>query len=290
MDKIDIRITKEYDNFTIKEYLKANNVGRGKVEEIRVNKQAYLNGNNVSIDTIVHENDLVSFGVAEKIDFKEEESNLEVVYEDEYLIAVNKTPNMIIHPDSKDKIGTLVNQVAYYYKKNGINRKVRYIHRIDKETSGLVLFAKDFLSEAILLNDLNNRKLDRNYLAIVEGVYPTDYGTIKLNIGEDRHVNNKMVVTKTGKEAITKYKVFKKFDRYSLILFSLVTGRTHQIRVHTSFLGHPILGDLMYGGNFEFIKRIALHSYEMEFTHPITKKVVNIKCEPPEDMKKLLRK
>lgn len=287
MDYIRINVPKEYEGKTIKEFLKLNHIGRGKVESIRVNKSSFINDQYCNLETKLKENDKLSFLIDEEIDFICDDKDIEVVYEDEYLLIVNKPANIIIHPDDKSKGGTLVNLVANYYKKNNISRKVRFLHRIDKETTGLVMFAKDFLSEAILLQDIEKHIVQRKYLAFIEGKFSKKQGTIKANIKEDRHINGKMCVYKDGKEAITNYKVIKEYGEYSLVEFVLQTGRTHQIRVHASYLNNPLLGDVLYGGNCLYINRVALHSYEVTFTHPISKQLLTITKELPIDMEQL---
>lgn len=284
MDEIKILVSKEYQGKTIKEFLKLNNVGRGKVEAIRVNKQSFINGEYKNLETTLKENDLLSFIINEEIDFIADDKKLDVVYEDDYILLVNKPSDIIIHPDDKTKGETLVNIVANYYKEKGINRKVRYIHRLDKETTGLILFAKDFLSEAILLKELQNDNISRKYLAFLEGKLNKKEGIIKANIDKDRHVNGKMCIVKSGKEAISKYKVIKEFKEYSLVEFSLLTGRTHQIRVHASYIYHPLLGDVLYGGNMLYSSRVALHSYSISFNHPINKKPIDICINLPIDL------
>ena len=284
MDEIKILVSKEYQGKTIKEFLKLNNVGRGKVEAIRVNKQSFINGEYKNLETTLKENDLLSFIINEEIDFIADDKKLDVVYEDDYILLVNKPSDIIIHPDDKTKGKTLVNIVANYYKEKGINRKVRYIHRLDKETTGLILFAKDFLSEAILLKELQNDNISRKYLAFLEGKLNKKEGIIKANIDKDRHVNGKMCIAKSGKEAISKYKVIKEFKEYSLVEFSLLTGRTHQIRVHASYINHPLLGDVLYGGNMLYSSRVALHSYSISFNHPINKKPIDICINLPIDL------
>lgn len=289
MDELKIIISNKYQNKTIKEFLKDNNIGRGKIEAIRVSKTSFINGVYANLETKLNEGDVLSFNIDEEIDFVCEDKEIEVIYEDDYLVAFNKPANMIIHPDDKSKGGTLVNLVASYYKKNNIKRKIRYIHRIDKETTGIVLFAKDFLSEAILLKQINNHQIKKYYLALIEGHLKQNKGQIKANIGEDRHINNKMCVSKSGKEALTNYKEIKRFKDYSLVEFELITGRTHQIRVHSSYLKHPLLGDPLYGGNYQYINRVALHSYKMEFTHPITNKEILIISYLNKDMNDLIK-
>ena len=246
MDNVNIKITSKYNNYTIKEFLKANHIGRGRIEEIRVKKSALVNNEVKPLDYILKDNDILTFIIDEKVDFLSDDKKLDIVYEDDYLLIVNKQANMLVHPDSKDKRGTLVNIVANYYNKNNIKRNIRYIHRIDKETTGIVIFAKDFLSEAILINE-------------------NEY----------------------GKDALTFYKEIKRYNDYSLVMFNIKTGRTHQIRVHSSYLSHPLLGDVMYGGNKKLINRVALHSYNVRFIHPILNTKMNIKCKAPNDIKQL---
>lgn len=289
MDEIKIKIQKQDGNLSIKQFLKKNHVGRGKIEEIRVHKSSYINGTYHSIEDELSQDDILSFFIQEEPDFLPDELPLQVVYEDNYILVVNKPTGLIIYPDNKNKTGTLVNRVANYYLKHNIHRKIRYLHRIDKETTGLILFAKDFLSEAILLKDIETHAIQRTYLALIEGELFNKNGVIKKNIAEDRHVNGKMCVNEKGKEAITFYQVVETFSNYSLVEFQLLTGRTHQIRVHASFLHHPLLGDVLYHGNKQFISRTALHSYKMELLHPIRKEKLIIKVDLPEDMKKLLK-
>ena len=150
------------------------------------------------------------------------------------------------------------------------------------------MFAKDFLSEAILLKQLQNDGIRRSYLALLEGKLKNKNGVINANIGQDRHIKNKMCISKNGKEAISLYNVIKEYKNCSLVEFTLKTGRTHQIRIHASYINHPLLGDVLYGGNFQYIDRVALHSYKIELNHPITNQLVSIKIDIPEDMKKNL--
>lgn len=194
---------------------------------------------------------------------------------------------MLVHPDSKDKRGTLVNVVANYYNKNNIKRNIRYIHRVDKETTGIVIFAKDFLSEAILINENENFLIEKIYLALVSGYFKEKEGKINYKIAKKPYSNLMMVDNKFGKEALTFYKEIKRYNDYSLVMFNIKTGRTHQIRVHSSYLNHPLLGDVMYGGNKKLINRVALHSYNVKFVHPILNTKMDIKCKAPNDMKHL---
>ena len=287
MDNVNIKITSKYNNYTIKEFLKANHIGRGRVEEIRVKKSALVNNEVKPLEYVLKENDILTFIIDEKVDFLSDDKKLDIVYEDDYLLIVNKEANMLVHPDSKNKRGTLVNIVANYYNKNNIKRNIRYIHRIDKETTGIVIFAKDFLSEAILKNENESFLIEKIYLALVSGYFKEKEGKIDYKIAKKPYSNLMMVDNKYGKDALTYYKEIKRYNDYSLVMFNIKTGRTHQIRVHSSYLNHPLLGDVMYGGNKKLINRVALHSYNVRFIHPILNTKMNIKCKVSNDIKQL---
>ena len=287
MDNVNIKITSKYNNYTIKEFLKANHIGRGRVEEIRVKKSTLVNNEVKPLEYVLKENDILTFIIDENVDFLSDDKKLDIVYEDDYLLIVNKEANMLVHPDSKDKRGTLVNIVANYYNKNNIKRNIRYIHRIDKETTGIVIFAKDFLTEAILINENESFLIEKIYLALVSGYFKEKEGKIDYKIAKKPYSNLMMVDNKYGKDALTYYKEIKRYNDYSLVMFNIKTGRTHQIRVHSSYLNHPLLGDVMYGGNKKLINRVALHSYNVRFIHPILNTKMNIKCKVSNDIKQL---
>lgn len=291
MDQIKIKISKEYQGYTIKEFLKCFNIGKGRIEEIRVNKSFVLNNELSSLEKELKRDDVLTFYINEKIDFKPYFHHLEVLYEDEYLLIVNKPSNILIHPDQEDNHHTLVNIVASYYYENKIYRNVRPIHRIDFETSGIVIFAKDFLTQGKLDELIAKHQIKRYYHALCANRFTTLNGTIDKNIGRDRHENNKYRVGNSlnSKKAITHYQVIKQYKKYALVELLLETGRTHQIRVHLSSLNHPLLGDVLYGGNKELIDRVALHSYRVKFLHPITNQFIDLICPLPSDMKGLVK-
>lgn len=288
MDKVELVIGKLYEGFTIKEVLKSFYVGKAKIEEIRKSKQIFINSYPVNLEYNVKENDILSIGFSEKINCIPINKSIEILYEDEQIIIVNKPSRLLIHPDGSNK-ECLVNYIANYYLSKGINREIRYIHRIDFETSGIVVFAKDFLTFSLLNHQVETHEIVREYLALVTGVLKKDKDTINLPIGRDRHVSNKYRVSvgsKGAKESITHYEVVESFKNYSLIKCRLETGRTHQIRVHLSYLKHPLLGDTLYGGSKKYIDRVALHSYHVSLDNPIDGKHIDITCEIPNDFKK----
>jgi 23S rRNA pseudouridine1911/1915/1917 synthase len=207
--------------------------------------------------------------------------DIDVLYEDDHVIVINKPPFMNTHPnDNLNDQNTLVNALAFYLQAKGENRNIRQIHRLDRETSGAILFAKDSLSGAILDKMLEKREIKRTYLAAVTGVFNQKKGRINAPIGKDRHHATRRRVSNNGQEAITNYQVLfeDKHKQISIVKCWLETGRTHQIRVHLSHKGHPIIGDILYGGE-KRIKRQALHAAKLEFHHPITQE--KITCHAP---------
>lgn len=288
---LEVKVNDIFVGLTIKEFLKEYHVGKGKIEEIRVNKLVTLNSEIVSLETKLQKNDILTFNMPEEINFTPSINTIDVVYEDEQILIVNKPSGILIHPDGNEASDdTLVNRVArYYLDKNNI-REVRYAHRIDVETSGLVLFCKDFLTHSKINHEVENHIVLREYRALVEGVIKTKKGRINSSIGRDRHVSNKFRVSNSDKSkpSITNYKVVKEKDNISLVSCILETGRTHQIRVHLSSINHPLCGDGLYGGRKRKISRVALHSYRIKLINPLTFEEVEVIKDIPLDMKKVI--
>jgi 23S rRNA pseudouridine1911/1915/1917 synthase len=203
---------------------------------------------------------------------------LQVLYEDDHVIVVNKPPNMSTHPNDNSNKRTLLHAVQFYVQSKGENVTIRQVHRLDKDTTGAILFAKHALSGAILDRMLEKHEIKRTYLAIVDGQIKKKKGKISEPIGRDRHHATRRRVSTSGQAAATHYQVIKVENGHSYVKCWLETGRTHQIRVHLSHLGHPLLGDTLYGGKPLF-KRQALHAAKLEFKHPITSE--NINCYAP---------
>lgn len=198
--------------------------------------------------------------------------DIDILYEDEHLLVINKPPFMNTHPnDPKADQNTLVNAAQFYLQAKGENRNIRQIHRLDRDTSGAILLAKHALAGAIMDNMLVKRNIKRTYIALVHGVFKQRTGTINEPIGRDRHHATKRRVSPSGQAAITHFTVLKvdKGKQQSYVKCWLDTGRTHQIRVHLSYWGHPLVGDKLYGGN-SIVKRQALHAAKLEFIHPFT--------------------
>jgi 23S rRNA pseudouridine1911/1915/1917 synthase len=209
-------------------------------------------------------------------------ANLDVpiLYEDEHLLIANKPAGMDTHPASPDQIHSLLNGVAYHLLSKGRPGMIKHIHRLDKDTTGAVLFAKNHLAGSMLDKMLEERQIKRTYAALCEGIIAENEGTINEKIGRDRHHATRRRVSPTGQTAVTHYQVLNRYPKkqLSLVKCSLESGRTHQIRVHFSHIRHPLAGDTLYGGKPIF-PRQALHAYKMEFVHPLTEEA--IVCHAP---------
>lgn len=213
---------------------------------------------------------------------------LVIPYEDEHLLVVDKPAGLAVHPTEPGQMGTLANGLAFHYREKELKIKIRHIHRLDKETSGLLLVAKHALSHTLLDEALRERRIKRLYLALVTGRLTEKKGRIDLPIGRDRHHATRRRVSQTGDRAITEYEVIREYPSGSLVQLELKTGRTHQIRVHLSHLGHPLLGDALYGGDAALIRRQALHAAHLSFIHPFTGQELAFNSPLPEDMAKIL--
>lgn len=218
--------------------------------------------------------------------------DLDIVYEDEHIMVINKPSGLVVHPGSGNTTNTLVNGLMYYTKNLsniGEENRPGIVHRIDKDTSGLILIAKTNKAHEILADDFKNKRIHREYLALLKGVFKQSSATIDAPIGRDKNNREKMTVTaEFSKHAITHMKVLKRYAKYTLVSCVLETGRTHQIRVHMAYIGYPIFNDPVYskGECTDFGQ--FLHSYKMDFIHPITKKEMHFECPLPQYFEEFL--
>jgi 23S rRNA pseudouridine1911/1915/1917 synthase len=219
-----------------------------------------------------------------------EKMDIDVVFEDGDIIVVNKPASTVVHPTKSYQNGTLANGLSYYFKENGENCIVRLVNRLDMDTSGLVLIAKNQFSHMALSRSMERKKFEKHYIAIIHGYMPDMKGTIDLPIYRVGEGEIKRIVDNRGQKSITHYEVLECFKDAQMLKLTLETGRTHQIRVHLSFLEHPIIGDSLYGDNndAEFISRQALHAYELSFPHPRTDKLIHLKTDLPRDISNLV--
>ena len=230
----------------------------------------------------------------EPIEAVPENIPLDVIYEDDDVVVLNKARGMVVHPAPGNYTGTLVNALLYHCSNlSGINSAIRpgIVHRLDKDTSGIMIVAKNDAAHISLSQQIQSKTAVRTYLAVVRGKIKTDSGTIETQIARDKTDRKKMAVVKEGgREAITDYEVLERFGKYTLVRCKLRTGRTHQIRVHMEYLGYPLVGDPKYSPmKTPFgIKGQALHSHTLEFTHPRTGERMKFEAPLPEDMHKII--
>ena len=214
---------------------------------------------------------------------------LDIIYEDEDLLVVNKPAGMPIHPSAKNHDNTLANALAWYYQQQGIPFVFHCSNRLDRDTSGLVLVARHSYSATRIAQMTKNREIHREYRAIVRGIPAPSEGTIDVPLGRKTgSIIERTVDFEQGEPAITHYQVVESKNGHSLLALQLETGRTHQIRIHLKHLGYPLVGDYLYNPDMEFIKRQALHAYRLRFSHPVTGEKMEFTAPLPEDMKAIL--
>ena len=278
----------------IDSYLSNNTeYSRTKIAKAIKNEEVLVNNIPVSSSYKVKENDLISINITEEeIDIVPEEMDLDIIYEDEYLAVINKSSGVVVHPAVGNYSHTLVNGLMYHFnivsKVNTIRPGI--VHRLDKDTSGLMIVAKDDKTHELLADMIKNREVDRRYLALVWGIVSHDRGRIEAPIGRDINDRQKYTVTDlNGKDSVTNFKVLERLNGVTLIECKLETGRTHQIRVHMNYIGHPIVNDPVYGKR-KIINSFGqmLHSYSLKFIHPITKKELSFKQDPPQEFINIL--
>lgn len=295
--KLEYRMEECHNGKTIQEFLKEREYSRAILVELKKTKTGITkNGTWACVNEMLSTGDILGIEVAEEESSENvvpRKVNLDILYEDEDILVVNKPYDMPIHPSVNNYDNTLANGVAYYYKSQNIPYVFRCINRLDRDTTGATVIAKNMLSAGILSKQVKERRLKRTYLALVEGITKEE-GVIDLPIGrEEGTVIKRKVDEIEGKHAVTHYKrqqVIKADGQdVSLISLQLETGRTHQIRVHMSYIGHPLLGDFLYNEGNKMLTRQALHSYKICFDHPVTGEHMEITAPLPKDMQGLLQ-
>ncbi len=286
-------IKENFNNKTILDFLKAHCYSAQIITHLKRTERGILkNGEWGRVRDILHTGDLLTITLVES----EASENivpsplpLDIVYEDEDLMVLNKAANMPIHPSQGNYDNTLANAVCYYYQQKGEPFVYRCINRLDRDTTGLLILAKHMYSASLLSNMVQHRKIHREYLAIATGIVP-DNGTITAPIARvDGSTIEREVNEESGEYACTHYQTIAHRNGYSLVSLKLETGRTHQIRVHMKHIGHPLPGDFLYNPDYRVIKRQALHSHKLSFNHPITQEWMEFTAPLPNDMDWILK-
>jgi len=269
-------------------------LSRGLLRRMKKGGRVCLNGVPAYITQRVQARDRISIYFADTpTTVAAQELDLAILYEDDSIIVINKSPEMAVYPTHAHPEATLANALAHRWMQQGLDRKIRLIHRLDRETSGVIIAAKEPYAYHQLVQQLHDGRFTRTYLALVKGRLPEVTGVIDQPIGRadsNQAPAVKRMVTPNGKSAVTYYRVLQQYRDVSLLALRLVTGRTHQIRVHLSWLGYPILGDQLYGNaDSRLIPRQALHSWKVEFEHPRTGLPLILHAPLPPDMLSIIR-
>jgi len=312
--KIEIAVSPNFSGIRLDLFLSNQNLNlsRAHIQKLILQHNILVNGKSKKRSYKIRGNEKITIEIPplEKPSLEPEDMPLDVVYEDSDLLVVNKKTGMVVHPAAGNYSHTLVNALLFHCKDlSGINGVLRpgIVHRLDKNTSGLLVVAKNDFAHLSLAEQIKDRTLLRDYIAIIWGHMPTNEGTIEAPIGRALRDRKKMAVTRVkGRESLTQYKVLERFDLCDLLSIRLKTGRTHQIRVHLSYLNHPVLGDPEYGGRQKWLKGIydrerplalkllnvierqALHAKKLGFVHPRTKEYQEFDSLLPEDIESAL--
>ncbi|MBR3509538.1 MAG: RluA family pseudouridine synthase [Lachnospiraceae bacterium] len=299
MERIELVIPVEYEDVRLDKSvseLMGEKLSRSSIQKMIKNGELTVNGKTEKTSYQVKTDDVIAFTLKDpvELDLKAENIPLSVLYEDDDLLIIDKPKGMVVHPAAGHAEGTLVNALAYYCKGklSGINGVLRpgIVHRIDKDTSGSLVVCKNDTAHQGLAEQFQVHSITRRYYCICCGNVKEDEGTINKPIGRHSVERKKMCITENGRRAVTHYKVLERFEKYTFLECSLETGRTHQIRVHLASIGHPILGDLVYGKqDYKGMGQI-LHAGVLGFKHPVTGEWIEVTSELPPYFQELLEK
>lgn len=262
-------------------------LSRSKVQKLIKNEKVFVNEKSVKANYLLKAQDVIFIdgNLEDEITIMAEDIPLDILYEDEYLLVVNKKSGMVVHPAPGHYTQTLVNALLYHFKeKSTKNLRPGIVHRLDKDTSGVMVVAKDERVHEMLSEMIKNKEVERKYVALIDGVIPNDTGEINVPIGRDLSNRQKMAATDiNAKHAITHFRVLKRFSENTLVECLLDTGRTHQIRVHMAYIGYPVTNDPLYNKKNATDFGQLLHSKSIRFVHPVTKKEIFYEVAPPEE-------
>lgn len=283
-----MEIIVDEENVRIDKYLASKtDYSRETITKMLAEEYILVNGKSIKASYKVKVGDviLIKDGFVKEMSLEATKMNIDIVYEDEYLMVINKDSGVVVHPGAGNSDDTLVNGLLYYNKTLSKGEEFRpgIVHRLDKDTSGLMIIAKDDKAHELLADDFKNKRIHREYIALLDGVFPQKKAIIDAPIGRSKQYFDKMEVCKDGKKAITNLEVIKKYKDYTLVKLVLETGRTHQIRVHLAYIGYPVHNDPVYSNKVCTDFGQFLHSAYLKFKHPITGEVLEFNSRLPEE-------
>lgn len=290
--KLDYRVPVSEVGLTIEKLMRTTlGFSRTLIRRLKRCSGVTVNGQTTYLNRQLKEGDQISISLRfdGNKDILPQPIPLDIIFEDKHLLVVNKPPTMLVHPLKHEPCNTLTNALLYYYRQNDMEMTSRPVTRLDRNTSGLVVVAKHAHAGFRLAQQLHTGNLQREYLAVVQGRVSQAQGTIDLPIALCEDSKIKHTVHPGGRRAATHYFTVKYLEAHTLVRLRLETGRTHQIRVHMSHIGHPLVGDTLYGGNDREMKRQALHCYRVKITHPITGRLLVMEAPVPEDMQMFIK-
>ncbi len=283
-----MEIIVDEENVRIDKYLASKtDYSRETITKMLAEEYILVNGKSIKASYKVKVGDviLIKDGFVKEMSLEATKMDIDIVYEDEYLMVINKDSGVVVHPGAGNSNDTLVNGLLYYNKTLSKGEEFRpgIVHRLDKDTSGLMIVAKDDKAHELLADDFKNKRIHREYIALLDGVFPQKKAIIDAPIGRSKQYFDKMEVCKDGKKAITNLEVIKKYKDYTLVKLVLETGRTHQIRVHLAYIGYPVHNDPVYSNKVCTDFGQFLHSAYLKFKHPITGEVLEFNSRLPEE-------
>lgn len=285
--------TEDNQTRTVHYVLKYNLLlSRKQIRRLKINNSIFVNSQPCTVKTPILKGDKICAKLFEHLvtnDILSTNIPLDILYEDEYILVINKPKNMLVHPVGKEIQYTLANGIKYYYEQQNVYMVSRPVGRLDRNTTGVIIYAKNAYVHTIMAKQLSESTSKKQYLGIINHIPDKLVGTISLPISRAKDSIIKRVIDDSGKISHTTFRVLSIYRDSALVLFTLLTGRTHQIRVHAQAIGNPLIGDTLYGQSSPFIDRQALHSYSSTFIHPFTNETIILRAKLPKDMRLLIK-